>query len=325
MKAVTSLLMLLLLLSSAGRRDVLSEAFSLGSVSTRSAASNTNIVAACSSTWGRHGSFVSSAGRLLSTRKAAAVSSRSTPLSMVFDRMSDECVAAVKEAHDLGNELGLQVLRTEILFAGMVAKPERAAQTLKRYEIDLDGVKEAAIRTLKYKADVEMNGPNPTKDPLSFSEDSRVLLNKAMQIAERMESETLRSEHVLLSLMGYNNGKPIETVPVMEVLGDIPSLKQKNRKDFSVTKFCDDLVNALPFTPVADGEDLVVRDQVVIGNRNGGNTNTLSEVGVDMTQLALDGKLDFVFGRDKEIRTALRTLGRRRKNNPCLIGDPGME
>ena len=43
-----------------------------------------------------------------------------------------------------------------------------------------------------------------------------------------------------------------------------------------------------------------------------------------MTQMALDGQLDMVFGRDEEIRSALRTLGRRRKNNPCLIGDPGV-
>ena len=53
-------------------------------------------------------------------------------------------------------------------------------------------------------------------------------------------------------------------------------------------------------------------------------TTTLNDVGVDMTQMALDGKLDMVFGREKEIRSALRTLGRRRKNNPCLIGDPGV-
>jgi ATP-dependent Clp protease ATP-binding subunit ClpC len=56
----------------------------------------------------------------------------------------------------------------------------------------------------------------------------------------------------------------------------------------------------------------------------GANGSTLQEVGVDWTQLALDGKLDPVFGRDAEIRSALRTLGRRRKNNPVLLGDPGV-
>mmetsp|Transcript_50807 Transcript_50807/g.54991 ORF Transcript_50807/g.54991 Transcript_50807/m.54991 type:complete len:731 (-) Transcript_50807:64-2256(-) len=80
-------------------------------------------------------------------------------------------------------------------------------------------------------------------------------------------------------------------------------------------------------TPISESEgDLVVKDTVVVGGSEskGGSTNTLNDVGVDMTQMALDGRLDMVFGRDQEIRSALRTLGRRRKNNPCLIGDPGV-
>jgi ATP-dependent Clp protease ATP-binding subunit ClpC len=237
---------------------------------------------------------------------------------MIFDKMSDDCVSALKESHDFGNELGLDVLRTEVLFAGVIAKPERALRTLQKYKLDAKEVMEAVIQTLTYKSDVDMKGPNRTKDPLPFSDESRAVLTKAQSIAERMESTTIRSEHVLLALMGYNGGKPIKEVPVLEVLGDIPSLK-KSKENFSVTNFCEDLVNALPLTPY---DDVVVQDRVVIGGRSG-TTNTLSEVGVDLTQLALDGKLDVVFGRDQEIRSALRTLGRRRKNNPCLIGDPG--
>jgi ATP-dependent Clp protease ATP-binding subunit ClpC len=241
---------------------------------------------------------------------------------MMFDKMSNDCVEAVKASQDFGNELGLDTLRTELLFAGVIAKPERALKTLQKYKlVDFDQVKEAVTRTLTYKSDVRiMKGPNPTNDPLPFSEESRAILTKAQSIAERMESQTIRSEHVLLALMGYNGGKPIKEVPVLEVLGDIPSLKQ-SKENFSVTSFCEDLVNALPMTPFDDAG--VIRDRVVIGGRSG-NTNTLSEVGVDLTQLALEGKLDLVFGRDQEIRSALRTLGRRRKNNPCLIGDPGM-
>jgi ATP-dependent Clp protease ATP-binding subunit ClpC len=308
-----------LLLISPWLQDV-SEAFSLAGTVTKPNLSSSST----SSPWTSHrGSFVSSTGRLLLHAKpSSSRSSSSFSLSMVFDRMSNDCVAAVKEAHDLGNSLGLDTLRTEILFAGAVAKPERAAQTLKKYDFDFEGVKEAVIKTLTYKTNVKMEGPNATKDPLPFSEDSRAILNKALQIAERQESSTVRTEHVLLALMGYNNGKPIEDVPVLEVLGDIPALK-KGEASFTVTKFCEDLVNALPMTPIASADDdLVIREQVVIGGA-GGNTNTLSEVGVDLTQMALEGKLDLVFGRDKEIRSALRTLGRRRKNNPCLIGDPG--
>ena len=266
------------------------------------------------------GSFVPTT--LSSRHRTHPRTTTTTTLSMVFDKMSNDCVEAVKASQDFGNQLGLDTLRTELLFAGVIAKPERALKTLQKYKLtDFDQVKEAVTRTLTYKSDVEiMKGPNPTNDPLPFSEESRAILTKAQSIAERMESQTIRSEHVLLALMGYNDGKPIKEVPVLEVLGDIPALKQ-SKENFSVTSFCEDLVNALPMTPFDDAG--VIQDRVVIGGRSG-NTNTLSEVGVDLTQLALEGKLDLVFGRDQEIRSALRTLGRRRKNNPCLIGDPGM-
>jgi len=260
---------------------------------------------------------------------------RTTPLSMAIDRMSNDCVAGIQKAHEVGNSIGMKSLKNEIIFVGLVANPERASRTLQRYKLDdYDEIETSAIKTLQFKSeelnvDRELNGDN-LNEPLPFSDETRVLLTKACTIADRLESPTVRSEHVILALMGYNNGVKIETVPVMDLLRTIPSLKQVNRETggFTVTQFCQDLVNSLPMIPIptSSGEDLVVKDTVVVGGsgKSGGSTNTLDEVGVDMTQMALDGKLDTIFGRDKEIRGALRTLGRRRKNNPCLIGDPGV-
>ncbi|KAG7343088.1 ATP-dependent Clp protease ATPase subunit [Nitzschia inconspicua] len=253
------------------------------------------------------------------------------PLQMVIDRMSNECVAGIQVAHDIGNNIGLKTLRNEVLFCGMIAKPERAAKTLQKYNLDnVSEIEAATIRTLQYKlpsGELDLNGDknDKKKEALPFSEETRSILNKACEIADRMESQTVRSEHVILALLGYNNGNPIQTVPVLDLLGDIPTLRQGNRETsgFRVTQFCQDLVNDLPNTPVS-GDNVMVRDRVVVGGGVGGGTSTLNDVGVDMTQMALEGKLDMVFGRDKEIRSALRTLGRRRKNNPCLIGDPGV-
>ena len=270
-----------------------------------------------------------------STSARRTTASSITQLSMVIDRMSNECVSAIQSAHDIGNSIGLKTLRNEILFCGMINKPERAAKTLQKYNLDNPSeIESAAIRTLQFKlpsGELDLKGENRKegdgKEALPFSEETRNVLNKACEIADRMESETVRSEHVILALMGYNNGNAIENVPILDLLGDIPSLKQGNRETsgFRVTQFCQELVNALPNTPVSDDGTTIVRDTVVVGgNRAGGGTSTLNDVGVDLTQMALEGKLDMVFGRDKEIRSALRTLGRRRKNNPCLIGDPGV-
>jgi len=277
--------------------------------------------------------------KLKQTATATARNSRraGASLSMAIERMSNDCVAAIQKSHEIGKAIGLKTLKNEIMFVGMIANPERAARTLQRYKLDdYDEIEVSAIKTLKFKKedldpDPGFNGDNNLNEPLPFSEEVRILLTKACTIADRLEAPNgaVRSEHVLLALMGYDNGRKIETVPVMDLLRTIPALKKVNTETggFTVTQFCSDLVNALPMTPISSpGDDLVVKDTVVVGGSQaaGGSTTTLNDVGVDMTQMALDGKLDMVFGRDKEIRSALRTLGRRRKNNPCLIGDPGV-
>jgi ATP-dependent Clp protease ATP-binding subunit ClpA len=260
-------------------------------------------------------SFVGYGRRSLSLPRAS--SSSSTTLSMVIDTLSDDCVAAVKESHDIGNEMGMTTLTKELLFAGIVRHPERARKTLTKYNIDSDEVKDAAIQVIKYAPETKLlSTPPPLEErkPLPFSPDCKLILNRALAIAESMESTVTRSEHVLLALMGYNNGNPIDKSPVLGVLQKMKSISRTDN-GFKVFQFCDDLVNDLPMTPVTT----VQREAVVIGGGDG-NTNTLAEVGVDMTQLALEGKYDAVFGRNDEIRSVLRTLGRRRKNNPCLIG-----
>ena len=133
-----------------------------------------------------------------------------------------------------------------------------------------------------------------------------------------MESSTVRSEHLLLALLGYNDGRPITKIPIGDTLKAVPAIKKRGQ--FSVTAFCNQLVQTLPLLATDDA----YTGRVMTTRGDTGTGSTLQEVGVDWTQLALDGQLDPVYGREKEIRSALRTLGRRRKNNPVLLGDPGV-
>ena len=178
--------------------------------------------------------------KMTTTKKTRSTRSRTTGLTMVIDRMSNECVAGIQKAHEIGNSIGLETLNNEILFCGMVAHPERAARTLERYKIDnFDEVETSAIRTLQFTLSTfnydpnkidENNKKSTNVEPLPFSDESRILLTKACLIADRMESPTVRSEHVILALMGYNNKMKIDTVPVMDLLRTIPALKQVNRE-----------------------------------------------------------------------------------------------
>lgn len=250
---------------------------------------------------------------------------------MVIDRLSDECVGAISTAHKIGNEIGLTVLRNEILFAGIIAKPERAAATLQKYDITYDKVKDSAISQIKKSGIdlVEGGNDNINRDAaLPFSSASKLLLEQALIISEQQfGSSSVRSEHVLLALLGYNKGKPIESAPAINVLANVSGLKGSDGKGtFSCFKFCEQLVQDLESQPDSDMSNAEARREEVRigGSAMGSGSATLSNVGVDLTQMALDGQLDNVYGRDNEIRAALRTLGRRRKNNPCLIGEPGV-
>jgi ATP-dependent Clp protease ATP-binding subunit ClpC len=248
-----------------------------------------------------------------------------TGLSMVIERMSDECIGAIMTAHNIGNEIGLSKLRNEILFVGIVGKPERAAVTLEKYNIQYQEVKETAIAQVRRSVSDLVEGGNEKREALPFSAACKVLLEQALDIANGLNSRSVRSEHVLLALMGYNKGRPFESAPALDVLDNMPGLKGLEGKDFSCFAFCQDLVQDLesqPGTDIDTGSAGPTSRQEVPINRGGTGlgSSTLASLGVDLTQMALEGKLDNVYGRDNEIRSALRTLGRRRKNNPCLIG-----
>jgi ATP-dependent Clp protease ATP-binding subunit ClpC len=91
---------------------------------------------------------------------------------------------------------------------------------------------------------------------------------------------------------------------------------------FSAREFCRRLVMDIKYPQ--DGGPGREKGELVSGSGKSSATPTLSEVGTDLTEMATRLELDPVHGRDAEIMAALRTLVRRRKNNPCLMGEPGV-
>lgn len=265
---------------------------------------------------------------LVPSQSKADNKSRHLKLSMVVvDRMSEECVAATQVAQRIGNEIGLRFLQNEVLVAGISNRPEKAGRTLAKYNLAYPLIRKASEKTLQnngFQLKNEFNRDTLIqKDkPLPFSEDVKITLKNAAQIASYFDSNNINSEHVLLALMGYNYGKPIDQQNVPVGLEILRSTENINDNKFSAYDFCEELVQDMKL-PYDLSENPATEEVVVIG---GGSTktNTLEEVGVDLTEMAVQGRLDRVYGRDNEIKMALRTLGRRRKNNPCLIGDPGV-
>ena len=250
---------------------------------------------------------------------------------MVVDRLSDEAAAATMVAQKLGNQSGLRLLKNEVLLAGVTNRPERAGRTLAQYNLVYPLVKKSAMKQLEstgfvLKAKINSKTLDSNSDrQLPFSEEVKIVLTRAATISQTLNAQEISSEHILLALMGYNNGNPIdmENLPTSyAILRNTEGLNLSSNPNFSPYDFCEELI-----ADMAQPYDFRIEnpktEEVVIGGGSS-TTNTLEEVGVDLTQMAVEGKLDPVYGRNREIQMALRTLGRRRKNNPCLIGDPGV-
>ena len=237
------------------------------------------------------------------------VSPRTSTRLHVFDRMSVDCIAAIVVAQEEAAKFESEEVTPAICLLGMLDRPEGAANTLKQFDIT---TRHAKIALKKIATD-----SNPLRNDstsfanmfnlqaqarnadLPFSISLRKVFNQAAEEADNLGSPNIKSEHVILALIG----DPIHP-EVNGVLRRMPLTK-----DFTPTTFRSRLVANL--TP----SETAVKKELAIGESTT-SMPTLKEIGVDLTALAKQRKLDDIYGRDKEISQALRTLSRRRKNNP---------
>ncbi len=137
-----------------------------------------------------------------------------------------------------------------------------------------------------------------------YSPRAQSILEEAHRQAERFHSDKTGTEHILLALLKE---------------GENVAVRLLNTMGISVQKLYVDVL-------VAMGEDgaLYKEDLNRKQNKKKGGASTLEQYSRDLTALARDGKLDPVIGREEEITRVIQILSRRTKNNPCLIGEPGV-
>lgn len=144
---------------------------------------------------------------------------------------------------------------------------------------------------------------NPTAlSPNDFTPTAKRVLEVSFQLARGMRNSFVGTEHLLLALLRE---------------GDSGAVKLLNACGVDAESFTEELVN-----------DLSRPNAEFRGSKNGkkgkSNTPTLDEFGTDLTEKAANGGIDPVIGREKEIERVIQILSRRTKNNPCLIGEPGV-
>lgn len=193
-------------------------------------------------------------------------------------------------------QLGHSYVGTEHLLVGLLREGTGVAARVMHGQ----GVTEEKV--LKEIDELIGRGDNDSKQPLDFTPRTKRVLEIGLIEARRLGHSYIGTEHLLLGIM-----KEGESVAV-RILADLGVDPQK---------MFNDLVKLLTEdAPVASGEPKSTSSQT--------NTPTLNQFGRDLTDMAREAKFDPIVGRDKEIERVIQILSRRTKNNPCLIGEPGV-
>lgn len=215
---------------------------------------------------------------------------------MSFDKFTDKARKVLVLAQEEARGLHQPYVGTEhVLLALLKEEDGLAAQALERLGVHYEATVAAIRRIVTIDESTDVSGH------LSFTPRVKRVLENSLREAMQMGQSYISTEHLLLGIIRENEGTAIEVLERMGVSGD-------------------DLRAAL--------NDLVGQSSVFAGQQfdpqASSSDSVLKEFSVDLTKKAADGKLDPVIGRAGEIERMKQILCRRQKNNPLLLGEPGV-
>lgn len=207
---------------------------------------------------------------------------------------------AIDIANEVAMELGHNYIGTEHILYGLIKEGSGvAAKVLENQGIEPDMVIDKIVELV--------GNETPVNETIGFTPRSKRVIENAFIEARKLGYNYIGTEHMLLGIL--KEGDSIAARILIELNTNIPKLYNEIVK----------VIN--------EGEDY---NGDLSGGKNGkkrgsyNSTPTLNQFGEDLTQKAEEGKLDPVIGRKEEIERVIQILSRRTKNNPCLIGEPGV-
>ncbi len=214
-----------------------------------------------------------------------------------FTKKAEEALELAAEA---ASELGHTSVGTEHILLGLLRQGECVASEV----LIENGADEERIVSILEQLISQDNNVN-VAEPNSYTPRARRVLDQAAREAVRFKAQLIGTEHILIAII-----KESESV----------ALRLLNTIGVNIQKTYVDLL-------IAMGEDSSAYKEDFQGNKPKNKKNptaTLDQYSRDLTKLAAEGKLDPVIGREKEIQRVIQITSRRTKNNPCLIGEPGV-
>ena len=222
----------------------------------------------------------------------------------MFEKFTEGAIKVIMLSQEEARRMGHNFVGTEQLFLGVVGQ---------RQGMGAKALKSLGVTLKKARKEVENyigRGTGFVASEIPFTPRAKRVLEMAVQEGKDIGQNYVGTEHILLSLISEPDGVAMRTLDKLRV--DIPKLRSIILKLIEENQ--EEVVR--PLTPTE--KYLLERE------KNGSPTPTLDEYGESITQDAVNGKLDPVVGRDKEIFDVIKVLARRRKNNPVLIGEPGV-
>ena len=216
---------------------------------------------------------------------------------MSFDKFTDKARKVLVLAQEEARALHQPYVGTEhVLLALLKEKEGLAAQTLDHLGVTYEATLECVRQLVKGDESADVSGH------LSFTPRVKRVLENSLREAMQMGKSYISTEHLLLGIVREGEGTAIDVLRNLGVEGD------------AIRASLNDMV----------GQSAVFAGATNFDPSSSSSDSMLKEFGTDLTKKAKDGKLDPVIGRAGEIERVMQILSRRQKNNPLLIGEPGV-
>ena len=213
---------------------------------------------------------------------------------MDIQKFTQKSIEAIQKAQSLAIEHeNSQIDQEHLLYALLIVENSLIKELLKKMNVS-DEFENAIKREIDNKP--SMHSSARQMDQVYISRDTDEALTDAQNTAEKMQDEYVSVEHIMIGLIDKANSKLKELFRTFNI----------NKNSF------------LKVLSEVRGNTRVTTDNPE------GTYDVLKKYGTDLTEMARKQKLDPVIGRDDEIRNVIRILSRKTKNNPCLIGEPGV-
>ena len=211
-----------------------------------------------------------------------------------FEKFSERARRVLSLAQEEAERFNHNYIGTEHILLGLVRETDGvAARVLSNLGVDLNKVRSAVEFIIG-------RGDRPAQGEIGLTPRAKKVVELAVDEARRMTHTYIGTEHLLIGLLREGEGV---AAGVLESLGvTLDKVRSETHRILSQT------------TPAASG----------YGSRSSTRTPTLDQLGIDLTAAARAGKLDPVIGREQEIQRVIQILSRRTKNNPVLMGEPGV-